>query len=76
MRRCSLRDCSFTGQETVERQRLSFGTAGYGDIWYPDVPAGGAPYREGYWAWVEPWGWSWIDEEAWVLPRSITAAGA
>ena len=39
--------------------------AGYGDIWYPDVPAGWAPYREGYWAWVEPWGWSWIDEEAW-----------
>ena len=39
--------------------------AGYGDIWYPDVPAGWAPYREGYWAWVEPWGWTWIDEEAW-----------
>jgi hypothetical protein len=40
--------------------------AGYGDIWYPDVPAGWAPYREGYWAWVEPWGWSWIDEDRWA----------
>jgi len=39
--------------------------AGYGDIWYPDVPAGWAPYREGYWAWVEPWGWSWVDDEPW-----------
>jgi len=29
------------------------------------MPAGWAPYREGHWAWVEPWGWTWIDDEPW-----------
>ena len=24
-----------------------------------------APYRNGYWGWVEPWGWTWVAEEAW-----------
>ncbi len=37
----------------------------YGDVWYPDVPAGWTPYREGYWSWVAPWGWTWIDDEEW-----------
>ena len=26
---------------------------------------GWAPYRAGRWAWVEPWGWTWIDEAPW-----------
>jgi hypothetical protein len=26
---------------------------------------GWAPYREGHWAWVQPWGWTWIDDEPW-----------
>jgi len=35
----------------------------YGSVWYPDrAPAGWAPYRDGHWAWVEPWGWTWIDD--------------
>jgi len=21
-----------------------------------------APYREGHWAWIEPWGWTWVDD--------------
>jgi hypothetical protein len=29
------------------------------------VPAGWAPYRNGYWGWVEPWGWTWLDDENW-----------
>ena len=38
----------------------------YGDVWYPsDVPAGWAPYTYGHWAWVSPWGWTWIDDEPW-----------
>src|SRR3989449_99753 len=24
-----------------------------------------APYRYGHWAWVEPWGWTWIDDAPW-----------
>ena len=38
----------------------------YGAIWYPTgVVAGWAPYRYGRWAWVEPWGWTWVDNEPW-----------
>lgn len=37
-----------------------------GPVWYPaGVPAGWAPYRFGHWAWVEPWGWTWVEEEPW-----------
>jgi len=40
--------------------------AGYGPSWAPShVPANWAPYRFGHWAWVEPWGWTWIDEAPW-----------
>ena len=27
--------------------------------------AGWAPYRFGHWAWVDPWGWTWIDDAPW-----------
>ncbi|MFO1296524.1 MAG: DUF6600 domain-containing protein [Rubrivivax sp.] len=38
----------------------------YGAIWYPStVTAGWAPYRYGRWAWVRPWGWTWVDEAPW-----------
>jgi hypothetical protein len=38
----------------------------YGAVWYPSgLPAGWAPYRYGRWAWVEPWGWTWVDQAPW-----------
>ncbi len=38
----------------------------YGMVWQPTVTAAGwAPYRQGHWAWVEPWGWTWIDDMPW-----------
>ena len=38
----------------------------YGMVWRPRVvDVGWAPYREGHWAWVAPWGWTWIDDEPW-----------
>jgi hypothetical protein len=38
----------------------------YGVVWYPrHMPSGWAPYRHGRWAWVAPWGWTWIDEAPW-----------
>ena len=41
-------------------------TSDYGPVWIPSsVPAGWAPYRFGRWAWVDPWGWTWIDREPW-----------
>lgn len=38
----------------------------YGNVWIPrSVPRGWAPYRDGHWAWIEPWGWTWIDDAPW-----------
>jgi hypothetical protein len=38
----------------------------YGSVWYPrTVAADWAPYRFGRWAWVAPWGWTWIDAAPW-----------
>ncbi|HSD42385.1 MAG TPA: DUF6600 domain-containing protein [Burkholderiales bacterium] len=41
-------------------------SAEYGPVWYPRaVPAGWVPYRDGRWAWIEPWGWTWVDYAPW-----------
>lgn len=38
----------------------------YGHVWIPrGVSRGWAPYRDGHWAWIEPWGWTWIDDAPW-----------
>lgn len=38
----------------------------YGPVWYPsDVGSDWVPYREGHWAYVGPWGWTWVDDEPW-----------
>jgi hypothetical protein len=38
----------------------------YGSVWYPNsVPVGWAPYSNGYWNWVGPWGWTWVDHSPW-----------
>ncbi|HEV7816510.1 MAG TPA: DUF6600 domain-containing protein, partial [Janthinobacterium sp.] len=38
----------------------------YGNVWVPShVQAGWTPYRDGHWAWVEPWGWTWVDDAPW-----------
>jgi hypothetical protein len=39
---------------------------GYGPVWVPaNVPPGWVPYRNGYWAFIEPWGWTWVEAEPW-----------
>jgi hypothetical protein len=38
----------------------------YGHVWIPNgVAAGWAPYSLGHWAYVAPWGWTWVDDEPW-----------
>ena len=38
----------------------------YGAVWFPTtVAVGWAPYRYGDWAWVAPWGWTWVDSAPW-----------
>lgn len=38
----------------------------YGHVWFPNrVDAGWAPYHEGHWDWITPWGWTWVDDSSW-----------
>ncbi len=38
----------------------------YGHVWYPrEVAPDWAPYSYGYWNWVGPWGWTWVDYSPW-----------
>ncbi|HEV2680779.1 MAG TPA: DUF6600 domain-containing protein, partial [Rhodanobacter sp.] len=38
----------------------------YGVVWYPtQVAADWAPYRNGHWAYIAPWGWTWVDDSPW-----------
>ncbi|MBV9622026.1 MAG: hypothetical protein JO341_13535 [Gammaproteobacteria bacterium] len=41
-------------------------TPDYGYVWTPrTVASGWVPYRFGHWAWIIPWGWTWIDDAPW-----------
>jgi hypothetical protein len=41
-------------------------TPSYGHVWVPSgVDAGWSPYRNGHWIWVDPWGWTWVEDEPW-----------
>lgn len=39
----------------------------YGNVWFPATVAVAdwAPYRYGHWAWIDPWGWTWVDDAPW-----------
>jgi hypothetical protein len=54
------------GVEDLEGHGTWITASAYGRVWAPtNVPVGWAPYRYGHWTWVEPWGWTWIDDAAW-----------
>lgn len=55
-----------TGAEDLDRYGRWEQEPEYGAVWIPRaVPVGWAPYRAGHWAWVSPWGWTWIDDQPW-----------
>lgn len=38
----------------------------YGPMWFPrNTPPGWQPYTTGYWAYVQPWGYTWEDSAPW-----------
>ncbi|MFB3852390.1 MAG: DUF6600 domain-containing protein [Vicinamibacterales bacterium] len=54
------------GYEDLDEYGTWYSEPDYGYVWRPRyVPAGWAPYRHGHWAWIEPWGWTWIDDAPW-----------
>ena len=55
-----------TGYEDLDEYGDWSYVAGYGMSWRPRMlVAGWAPYRFGNWAWVGPWGWTWVADEPW-----------
>src|ERR1700680_2532774 len=37
-----------------------------GNVWFPRTSVQGwAPYHYGHWDYIEPWGYTWVDDEPW-----------
>ncbi|MGH8214374.1 MAG: DUF6600 domain-containing protein [Rhodanobacteraceae bacterium] len=78
---CETRDANYANYTEQQRQYIPPDMIGgddlyqygqwndvpeYGNVWYPrSVPVGWAPYRYGHWAWIDPWGWTWVDNQPW-----------
>lgn len=57
---------NMVGYEDLDANGTWRDVSGYGPVWYPNtVPAGWAPYHYGHWAWIDPWGWTWVDDAPW-----------
>ncbi len=55
-----------TGYEELDGHGIWRDDPQYGYIWIPRVMVSNwAPYHSGHWAWIAPWGWTWIDDEPW-----------
>ena len=55
-----------TGSEDLGQYGDWASDATYGVVWCPrGVGLDWAPYRFGHWAYVAPWGWTWIDDAKW-----------
>ena len=54
------------GYEDLDQYGRWGNQPGYGQVWMPTtVAAGWAPYHDGHWAWIAPWGWTWVDDAPW-----------
>lgn len=55
-----------TGYEDLDSYGSWTTVSTYGTVWFPSrVAVDWAPYRDGRWMWVEPWGWTWVDSAPW-----------
>ncbi len=55
-----------TGYEDLDEYGDWSYAAGYGTCWRPrGLAVGWAPYRFGHWIWLDPWGWTWVENEPW-----------
>jgi hypothetical protein len=55
-----------TGYEDLNAYGDWINDGSYGQVWVPRAaPTGWAPYRTGHWSYVQPWGWTWIDDQPW-----------
>ena len=54
------------GYEDLDGQGAWESTPDYGNVWFPrTVEPGWAPYHDGHWSYIEPWGYTWVDDQRW-----------
>jgi len=54
------------GYEDLDRYGTWYHEPSYGYVWSPSyISIGWAPYSFGYWSWIGPWGFTWIDYAPW-----------
>jgi hypothetical protein len=54
------------GYEDLDQYGSWASVPGYGQVWMPAAVARDwAPYHDGHWAWIAPWGWTWVDDAPW-----------
>jgi hypothetical protein len=54
------------GYEDLDEHGAWRPAPGYGNVWFPrSAGADWAPYHDGHWAYIEPWGYSWVDDQPW-----------
>ncbi|CUI06250.1 DUF6600 domain-containing protein [Massilia antarctica] len=55
-----------TGYEELDQYGVWRDDSEYGPLWTPRrVATDWVPYRDGRWTYVEPWGWTWVDNAPW-----------
>jgi hypothetical protein len=54
-----------TGYEDLDQYGDWQADASYGTVWEPRVAQDWAPYADGHWNWISPWGWTWVDAAPW-----------
>ncbi len=55
-----------TGYEELDRNGTWTESVEYGPLWTPrNVALDWAPYSDGRWTWLAPWGWTWVDNAPW-----------
>src|SRR5712671_2800481 len=70
------------GDEDLDEYGGWRNTPDYGTIWFPRTTVvGWAPYRYGHWAYIAPWGYTWVDDEPWGFApfhygRWVTVGGS
>lgn len=54
------------GYEDLDQHGVWQSTPDNGYVWFPrGVAAGWAPYQDGHWDYIEPWGYTWVDDQSW-----------
>ncbi len=58
---------NMTGYEDLDANGRWANEEDLGPVWYPTtyVREDWAPYRYGRWAYVQPWGYTWVDDAPW-----------